>query len=151
MVRPERTEPIRVCLDSDVVIAGLFSTSGASHALLVLGELGLLAVVVPEAAVEEVTRNLQAKLPEALPLFDRFLDSPAVEVQAVSTRHLESAQDYAHAKDVPILAAALAARAAILVTHNTRHFRKIAGVRVTRPGTFVREVRAWMLGFSAEA
>jgi len=41
---------------------------GASHAILVLGELGLLHLVLPEAAVAEVRRNLAAKLTEAAPL-----------------------------------------------------------------------------------
>jgi hypothetical protein len=36
------------------------------HAVLVLGELGLLRLVVPEAAVAEVRRNLTAKLPRPL-------------------------------------------------------------------------------------
>ncbi len=31
MAPPGKTEPVAVCLDADVVIAGLFSTSGASH------------------------------------------------------------------------------------------------------------------------
>ena len=43
----EKTDAPRICLDSDVVIAGLFSTEGASHALLVLAEMGLLSVVLP--------------------------------------------------------------------------------------------------------
>jgi hypothetical protein len=47
----EKTEPLPVCVDADVLIAGLLSRTGASHAILVLGELGLLRLVVPEAAV----------------------------------------------------------------------------------------------------
>ncbi|MGH7403614.1 MAG: hypothetical protein ACREKQ_14375, partial [Candidatus Rokuibacteriota bacterium] len=51
--RPERTEPVLVCVDADVLIAGLLSRTGASHAILVLGELGLLRLVLPETAVAE--------------------------------------------------------------------------------------------------
>ena len=69
MAQPEKTEPLLVCLDADVLIAGLLSRTGASHAILVLGELGLLRLVLPEAAVAEVRRNLTNKLPEAAPLF----------------------------------------------------------------------------------
>jgi hypothetical protein len=68
----EKTEPLPVCVDADVLIAGLLSRTGASHAILVLGELGLLRLVVPEAAVEEVRRNLTAKLPDSVPLFEEF-------------------------------------------------------------------------------
>ncbi len=70
MARPEKTEPLLVCVDADVLIAGLLSRTGASHAILVLGELGLLRLVLPEVAVDEVRRNLAAKLPEAAPLFE---------------------------------------------------------------------------------
>ena len=73
MARPEKTEPVPVCLDADVLIAGLLSRTGASHAILVLGEIGLLRLVLPEAAVAEVRRDLSAKLPEAVPLFEEFL------------------------------------------------------------------------------
>jgi hypothetical protein len=64
VARPEKTEPLPVCVDADVLIAGLLSRTGASHAILVLGELGLLRLVLPEAAVAEVRRNLAAKLPD---------------------------------------------------------------------------------------
>ena len=63
MARPEKTEPLPVCVDADVLIAGLLSRTGASHAILVLGEIGLLRLVLSEAAVAEVRRNLVAKLP----------------------------------------------------------------------------------------
>ena len=62
MARPEKTESVLVCVDADVLIAGLLSRTGASHAILVLGELGLLRLVLPEAAVAEVRRNLASKL-----------------------------------------------------------------------------------------
>ena len=58
-----KIEPPLVCADADVLIAGLFSTKGASHALLVLAEIGLVRVAVPASAVDEVRRNVAAKLP----------------------------------------------------------------------------------------
>jgi hypothetical protein len=64
----EKTEPLPVCVDADVLIAGLLSRTGASHAILVLGEIGLVRLGLPEAAVEEVRRNLSAKLPEDVPI-----------------------------------------------------------------------------------
>ena len=75
MAQPEKTEPLPVCVDTDVLIARLLSRTGASHAILVLGELGLLRLVLPEAAVAEVRRNLAAKLPEAAPFSEELLRS----------------------------------------------------------------------------
>jgi hypothetical protein len=70
---PEKTEPLRVCVDADVLIAGLLSRIGASHAILVLGELGLLRLVLPESAVAEVRRNLGVKR-DSFPPFSMTLD-----------------------------------------------------------------------------
>ena len=145
----EKTDAPCIRLDSDVVIAGLFSAEGASHALLVLAEMGLLRVVLPSAAVEEVTRNLEAKLPEASPLFGRFLAAPWVEIHTPSPAAKNAAAALAHAKDVLILAAAISADAAVLVTHNTRHYRRCPNVRVLKPAALLREIRAWMIRFGA--
>ena len=147
MDRPAKTDARRVCLDSDVVIAGLFSKEGASHALLVLAEMGLIAVVLPRAGVTEIRRNLGSKLPEALPLFERILEAPWVEVHAPRASATKAAAKLAHTKDAPIFAAALSSEATILVTHNTRHFHSTEGLRVLRPGALLREIRAWMVQF----
>jgi len=147
VAQPEKTEPLPVCVDADVLIAGLLSRSGASHAVLVLGELGLLRLVVSEAAVAEVRRNLAAKLPEAAPLFEEFLRTVPLAIHRPTPHDRERARDLADTKDVPILAAAIGAGARLLVTHNIRHFRSGQGVRVVRPRTLIEEARAWMASF----
>lgn len=147
MDRPEKTELVSVCLDADVLIAGLLSRTGASHAVLVLGEVGLLHLVLPEAAVAEVRRNLSTKLPEAVPLFEEFLRAVPVTIYRPTPQDRERAGDLADPKDVPILAAAIGSDARLLVTHNVRHFRSGEGVRVVRPRTLIEEARAWMGSF----
>ena len=147
MARPAKTEPLPVCLDADVLIAGLLSRTGASHAILVLGELGLLRLVLPEAAVAEVRRNLAAKLPEVTPLFEEFLRAVPLQIHRPTLRDRERASELADPKDVPILAAAIGAGARLLVTHNVRHFRSGEGVRIVRPRTLIEEARAWMASF----
>jgi predicted nucleic acid-binding protein len=150
VAQPEKTEPLPVCVDADVLIAGLLSRTGASHAILVLGELGLLRLVLPEAGAAEVRRNLAAKLPEAAPLFEEFLRAVPLQIHRPRPHDRDRARDLADAKDVPILAAAIGAGARLLVTHNVRHFRSGQGVRVVRPRTLIEEVRAWMGSFGAE-
>jgi len=147
VAQPERTEPLPICVDADVLIVGLLSRTGASHAILVLGELGLLRLVLPEAAAAEVRRNLAAKLPEAAPLFEEFLRSVPLQIHRPTSHDRERARELADTKDVPILAAAIGAGARLLVTHNVRHFRSGEGVRVVRPRTLIEEVRAWMGSF----
>lgn len=147
MALPARTDPVVVCLDADVVIAGLFSTTGASHAILVLAEIGLLRGVIPEAVVSEVRRNLDDKLPEALPAFESLLKAAFVNVYRPGAADLRSAKPLSHAKDVPVMAAALGSKSKMLVTHNTRHFRSTETIRIVRPRELVEEARAWMAKF----
>jgi predicted nucleic acid-binding protein len=142
-----RTEPVAVCLDADVLIAGLLSRTGASHAILILGEVGLLTLVLPEAVVDEARRNLTDKLPETLPLFEEFLRSVPVRIYRPANHDRERARSLADPKDVPMLAAAIGAGTPILVTHNVRHFRSGEGVRVVRPRILIEEARAWMAAF----
>jgi hypothetical protein len=121
--------------------------TGASHAILILGEIGLLTLVLPEAVVDEVRCNLTDKLPEARPLFEEFLRSVPVCVYRPTSHDRERARSLADLKDVPILAAAIGAGTPILVTHNVRHFRSGEGVRVVRPRILIEEARAWMATF----
>jgi predicted nucleic acid-binding protein len=147
VAQPEKTEPLPICVDADVLMAGLLSRTGASHAILVLGELGLLRLVLPETAVAEVRRNLAAKLPEAAPLFEEFLRTVPLEIHRPTPHDRERARELADTKDVAILAAAIDAGARVLVTHNDRHVRSGWGVRVMRPRTLVEEARAWLSSF----
>jgi predicted nucleic acid-binding protein len=142
-----RTDPVAVCLDADVLIAGLVSRTGASHAILILGEIGLLTLVLPEGVVDEVRRNLRDKLSEAGPLFEEFLRSVPVRIYRPTSHDRERARSLADLKDVPILAAAIGAGTPILVTHNVRHFRSGEGVRIVRPRVLMEEARAWMATF----
>jgi predicted nucleic acid-binding protein len=147
VARTGKTDPVPVCVDADVLIAGLLSRSGASHAILILGEIGLLSLVLPESVIEEVRRNLAAKLADALPLFEEFLRSVRVRIYRPTPRDRDRARPLADPKDVPVLAAAIGAGASLLVTHNVRHFRSGEGVRVVRPRTLMEEARAWMAAF----
>lgn len=142
-----KTDAVEVCLDADVLIAGLLSRTGASHAILILGEIGLLRLVLPEAVVDEVRRNLGDKVPETLPLFEEFLRSVPVRVYRPTAQDRERARTLADQKDAPILAAAIGAGTPLLVTHNVRHFRSGEGVRIVRPRVLIEEARAWMAAF----
>src|SRR5439155_20562042 len=122
---------------------GFRSRTGASHAILVLGEIGLLHLVLPEVAVEEVWRNLSAKLPEAVPLFEEFLRAVPVTIHRPTLRDRDRARELADPKDVPILAAAIGSGARLLVTHNDRHFRSAEGARLVPPRTLLEEATTW--------
>ena len=106
-----------------LIIAGAASTTGESHILLQLSELNLLDCVTSRHAIQEAERNLSIKLPKALPDFRLILQAAVHIVPDLHALLVRKIIGQAYLKDLPVLAAAISARADFLMTFNTRHFR----------------------------
>ena len=135
---------LRVFVDADVLFAGSASPSeyGASLLVLRLGELTLIDAVASEQVITEAERNLEAKMPQALPLFRLLVNRSLRVVPDPAPEEIAEYSGLADPKDLPILVAALRAGCPWLVTFNLRHYRPgHPKVKVTRPGEFVRRVR----------
>lgn len=134
---------LRVFFDADTLIAGAASSTGASHALLRLAELGLVRGLTCRQALQEAERNLEAKLPAALPAFRAILASAHLEVVPEPDRDTrEGLAGLAHEDDLPILGAALAGGSAYLTTFNVRHYHIAPDrLRVARPGELLTRLR----------
>ena len=83
----------KVFFDSDALMAGSASRKGAAYILLQLSELGLIHGFISQDVVYECRKNLQKKLPEALPTFEQIVskaltvvESPANLRKASNTR-----------------------------------------------------------------
>jgi predicted nucleic acid-binding protein len=63
----------RIFLDSSVLIAACGSTKGASHAVIVMAEIGLFKVLISKQVLEECERNISKKMIVALPIFREIL------------------------------------------------------------------------------
>jgi len=102
------SEPPRLFFDASVIIAGAASIQGASRALLVLAEVGLIRAVVSPFALAEVERNLRWKLPQALPYFQRIREAIPWELVADPPQtESEAWTQIVPFKDAPIIAAAV--------------------------------------------
>lgn len=134
----------RVFVDADVLFAGAASANEHSASLLILrlSEITLIEAVASQQVITEVERNLEAKLPAALPAF-RLLASRCLQVLPDPRREeLATHQGRADPKDLPILAAALKAGCPWLVTFNVRHFQPGHPDLVTiTPGEFILRLR----------
>lgn len=132
----------RLFFDADVLIAGAASTVGASHLLLKLAELGLVQGLTTRLAQAEAERNLQARLPQALPAFRSLIREAIEVVDNPSPSACTALSDQAETKDVPHLAAAIAHGCHYLVTFNTRHYwPEVKTVVVIRPGALLQLLR----------
>ena len=132
----------RIFVDADVLIAASAFTTGASHALLRLSELTIIQCVISKQVTAEAERNLQRKLPQALPAFRLLIASAVEQVDDSPAADLPPFAAHAEAKDVPILAAACLHDCHYLVTFNVRHFSPpTQSITVLRPGEFLLKLR----------
>jgi predicted nucleic acid-binding protein len=119
---------LRVFLDSNVIISGLFSGRGAPRIILDILSLNLpvLTAVTGAYNIGEVERNLAAKLPAALPLFRSCLRAAGFEIVPLPERKsLAPLAGLTSEKDLPVLASALLGKADVLVTGDKRDLLKI--------------------------
>lgn len=142
---------IRVFFDADVWMAGSISSSGASHILLRLSEYTVLKGLTSQQAVAEAARNLQEKMPEGLPFFQRIVAVALETVPDPDPKDLENFAGQADAKDLPILVGAIQHHARYLVTFNVRDYcPSTAVIEVVRPGDFLFRVRQRLASLISE-
>ena len=135
----------RVFVDANVLFTAAYSPGGLSALLLELGAAGRVEVLTSPLAVIEARRNLEVKRPDAVTALDRWLSAVTLvrEPSPALVDRLTPA-DLA-AKDRPVLAAALAARATHFVTGDRRDFGRwmddpgALPVRIMTPRQFLVE------------
>ncbi len=131
---PERW---RVFLDTNVLMAGLASRTGASAAILDLGEAEEILIVLSRQVLVEADRVFESKFPQLLERYRAFMKnlSPFL-TQDPSASVVREAAKIISPDDAPILAAAKQERVDYLVTLNTRHFNTPA-VRAFLPNAIL--------------
>ena len=118
--------------DSSALFAGIASASGASRALLLLAELGLVRITVSEQVVAETERAVARKMARALPDLREAIRATDLHIVRDPSRAEVAAnlELISHEADIPILVAAMQAKTDYLVTLNRRHFLDDPGVAV---------------------
>jgi predicted nucleic acid-binding protein len=121
--------------------------------ILALAEAQLITLVVSEQVLVEAERNLQEKLSRAIPEYRRFLTTcPLEKASMPSTADVAKASEIIHAKDAPILRAAMNAQVDYVVTLNRKHFlddpevARTSGLRIGAPGDFLAWFRERLEG-----
>src|SRR3989338_4037082 len=138
----------RVFLDANVYFAGSASPAGGSALVLQLFRRGRVGAPAPRLVLREAERNLQRKRPpKDLKAFHQFLKHAKLRViRTPPEAAWKPYEGLIHPKDVPVLAAAVASKAAYLVTLDRRHFMaktmsgKVPGLVIMTPGDFLHEL-----------
>lgn len=124
---------LRVFLDANVLFTAAYSPDGLSALLIEIGAAGRLVLLTSQLAVIEARRNLEAKRPKGLARLDRHRRAVEVVTEPGPRDVDRLAPDRLAAKDRPILAAAIAARATHFVTGGRRDFGPWMGNRGDLP------------------
>jgi uncharacterized protein len=126
---------MRIFLDANVLFSACLSPGSRSRAFFDLTHRKRCLLIWSSYVLEETSRNLAGKAPHALASLDELvgLGQLTSEPGAALLRWAEA--QGLPPKDVPILGAAVAAHATILVTGDRRHFghlfgQSLRGVRV---------------------
>jgi predicted nucleic acid-binding protein len=138
-------------LDSSALFAGIVSADGASRALLLIAEEGLIVVTLSEQVVAETERAVARKVPQALPAYREAIRSTGLRiVRDPSPEDVRAFGDIiTHQADVPIVLAAMQAQVDYLVTLNRRFLddpgvATRSGLRIGTPGDALAWVRKYL-------
>jgi predicted nucleic acid-binding protein len=141
-------QKLNIFLDSGALIAGIISETGAAHVLLQLGETEDVALIISELVFNETKRSVARKSPENLEDVQTETKKSRIKILPDPTDEEIQANLYLmdDPDDVPILLAAMKAKADYLATHDRKHFlddpkvAERAGIKIETPG----DVLAWI-------
>jgi predicted nucleic acid-binding protein len=140
--------PLRVFLDSNVILSGLLSDKGAPRIILDLLSLKLPFFVglTGRYNLIEIERNLRKKMPGIFSVYKEYL--PKLNLKVIPLPRREEVRGYfgiiAH-KDIPVLISAIRARADFLVTGDKQHFEGLKGagkypLKIITPSEFIDSI-----------
>ncbi len=114
---------IKVFIDTDVLIAGVGSVTGASAAVLDLCESETVQMVISRLVLVEADRNFSSKLPKLVSQYRQFIrDLAPLIVDDPAPMAVKKAAALVGRKDAAILAAALEEEVDYLITLDKKHF-----------------------------
>jgi predicted nucleic acid-binding protein len=136
----------KIFLDTSVLFAAVLSPTGGSRKLFLLGEAGVIILIVGPTVLRECEEVIQRKVPASLPTMAFLLEVGKVDISNKSSEfHFEDANAVvSHKPDAYILAEAMSADPDWFVTHDKAHFIKPKidfnlTFRIGTPGDFLQE------------
>jgi predicted nucleic acid-binding protein len=141
---------LRLFLDANVLFSAAHNPHGNARALFRLAPGGGITLLTSSYAAEEAVRNINLKFPACAPDLAALLERLVLGPEPASVLVGEAATTGLPQKDAPILAAAIAADADVLVTGDRRHFGPLYGASVRRvlilpPADALRKVLDFLL------
>ena len=141
-------KPVRIFLDSNVVLSGLLSSTGAPRIILDILTLSLPGIIglTGRYNLIEIERNIKKKAPAVLPVYNEYLPKLHLEIVPLpSTAEVAMRSGIIADKDTPVLVSAIKGQADFLITGDKKHFdkakiRKATPCRIMNPYEFLEEL-----------
>jgi len=139
---------LRIFLDSNVMLSGLVSWRGAPRLILDILSLDLpvLSGLTGRYNLIEIERNIEKKMPAALPIYRLYLPKLKLEVIPMpSSVDLAPLRGATEDKDLPVLASAISGRADFFISGDKKLLSQInqnAGLpfKELNPAEFLNKV-----------
>ncbi len=134
-----------VFIDSNVWFSA-FYRDGTCSRLLNLVESSKFQINISELVLEEIIRNIQLKIPRALPYFlDYLKNNKIVILKNPYSKLLEKYKKLAHFEDLPIIVSAFESKCNYFITGNIKDFNlilinKISKIKIVTPSEFLAQV-----------
>jgi len=121
---------VRLFLDANILFSAVHSPEGGARELIRLSEARHCQLLTSQHAIFEAQRNLSVKSPKRVADFEKILKT-IHRVSDASPNLVAKAGSFGLPEnDAPILAAAVAAAADMLVTGDRKHFAHLYGTVV---------------------
>jgi predicted nucleic acid-binding protein len=131
---------MRIFLDANILFTAAHNPEGKAAFVIELGKSGYFSLFTSDAAREEAGRNLVAKYPNAVNLFENLLDGINVLSADLSAPYPKGLPP----NDAVIFQAAVACHAPHLLTGDLRHFGSLMNRPDTTNGIIVQTVSEFL-------
>lgn len=139
---------VRIFLDSNVILSGLLSSTGAPRIILDILTLSLPGLIglTGRYNLIEIERNIKKKAPAVLPVYNEYLTKLHLEIVPLpSAAEVAMHSGIIADKDIPVLVSAINGQADFLITGDKKHFdkakiRKAILCRIMNPSEFLEEL-----------
>lgn len=118
---------MRVFLDANILFSAAWKEGADAVLLFELAAAGFCELTTSRLAVEEARRNIAHKRPARQPALERLVGQTRIGKEPAETHLAVARQHGLPDKDIPILAAAVAQGAHLLVTGDRRDFGHLYG------------------------
>jgi putative PIN family toxin of toxin-antitoxin system len=151
-------KPVKIFLDSNVIISGIFSDKGSPRIILDILCLDFPFIVgaTGKYNIIEIERNLKRKMPRAFSVYQEYFPNLNLEIISLPTKkEIEANLEHTSDKDVPVLVSAIKGKADFLITGDKKDFSKLKlrndlDLKILNPSEFLDIFRRLHESFQSE-